>query len=626
MNNHQFLQLLLVICSLFLNITPCLYAENSQQNILPVYYFWSNQLTSNFYTSDLEEKNWIEITFNEDVWKYMGIAFYVLETPTESPEVQPVYRFWSDHYQSHYFTINAEEKNWLISNFDTWTYEGIAWYAFINAPLNFNSVPILRYWSDLTSTHYFPMNYTENDETYEGIAWYAFSYVPVERIITQRITENDDESYRSDYFNPKISSDGSIAVYQGNITKIENDQNQTYSHIFVYSVTNSSQLNSTFDINPSGENDTLLKRNTNPAVNENGRYIALYSYDVDVISNLSNVTSGFIVIYDLKTGETQQLEIKWNGDRGYGGFYSKGNVINPVFSANGKLLAFEANTNEGLVSDDTNSLRDIFVYNIENNQVERVSLDSQGNQTIGYKYCVTGSSCVSEPPHGHSYDPDISSDGRWVSFTSEAKNLDNLNSEDCHDSCFQCTYCLFTRIYTHDRVTKQTELITRGMNGENANGSSFSSSINSDGQFIVFASDANNLVENDKNTFSDIFLYDRQAGKIEIITLGKHGVSSNGSSWNPRISQQGRYIVFVSQATNLTENALNSIQNIFRYDREQKRIELISLNSDGYPIQYLTDEPEISEDGKTIVFTSESEQPNSVRNIFLHHRSDEYSF
>jgi subtilisin family serine protease len=96
----------------------------------PVYRFWSNQRGSHFFTINKEEKDYIIATYPEEIWRFEGIAWYAYTT--QQSGALPVYRFWSDQRGTHFFTINKEEKDYIIATYpeEVWRFEGIAWYAF----------------------------------------------------------------------------------------------------------------------------------------------------------------------------------------------------------------------------------------------------------------------------------------------------------------------------------------------------------------------------------------------------------------------------------------------------------------------------------------------------------------
>jgi len=150
----------------------------------PVYRFWSPITSSHFYTINEDEVQ-ILLTQLAWAWNYEGIAYYAMTDDTDARAL-PIYRFWSSVAGGHFFTINEEEKDYIIANYssDVWTYEGIAFYAFPAEDHPANTRPVYRFWSPLVSHHFFTMDAAEKDYiiatystdvwTYEGTAWYAY--------------------------------------------------------------------------------------------------------------------------------------------------------------------------------------------------------------------------------------------------------------------------------------------------------------------------------------------------------------------------------------------------------------------------------------------------------------------
>ena len=99
-----------------------------------------------------------------------------------------------------------------------------------------------------------------------------------------------------------------------------------------------------------------------------------------------------------------------------------------------------------------------------------------------------------------------------------------------------------------------TERVTVGTEGSESNGDSFSPSISQDGRFVAFESRASNLVANDTNGRRDIFVRDRQTGTTERISFSTESTESNGDSFNPSVGQDGRFVAFESRASNLVAN------------------------------------------------------------------------
>jgi Tol biopolymer transport system component len=110
-----------------------------------------------------------------------------------------------------------------------------------------------------------------------------------------------------------------------------------------------------------------------------------------------------------------------------------------------------------------------------------------------------------------------------------------------------------TDIYVRDLKEVRTILVSRGYNEQPANGSSFEPSISADGRYVAFESTASNLVADDTGSTSDIFVYDLKTGKMRRASVASAGTEANGPSNRAEISGSGRYVAFYSQASNLVE-------------------------------------------------------------------------
>ncbi|MEW6281662.1 MAG: hypothetical protein AB1758_23840 [Candidatus Eremiobacterota bacterium] len=149
------------------------------------------------------------------------------------------------------------------------------------------------------------------------------------------------------------------------------------------------------------------------------------------------------------------------------------------------------------------------------------------------------------------------------------------------------------------------------------NETSRSPSISGDGRFVAFSSLADNLVEGDTNDKMDIFVYDRSDGRIECLTRG-----ADGHSFTPVLSANGRFVAFVSQATNLVEGDTNGHEDVFVHDRKTGTTWRASVDSQGRQAEGRSGSPSLSADGRYVAFESSAENlvsgdTNGARDIFL---------
>jgi Tol biopolymer transport system component len=153
--------------------------------------------------------------------------------------------------------------------------------------------------------------------------------------------------------------------------------------------------------------------------------------------------------------------------------------------------------------------------------------------------------------------------------------------------------------------------------GGQANGPSDSPSISGTGRFVVFASAADNLVAGDTNGLPDIFLHDRDtdadghfdgpAVSTTRLNLGPGGVQANNASYRPKITPDGRYVCFISKATNLTATPVPAeVLQVYRLDRQTGTIVVVSVNDAGIAGDLHSREAAISDDGAVVAFSSEA--------------------
>jgi hypothetical protein len=239
-------------------------------------------------------------------------------------------------------------------------------------------------------------------------------------------------------------------------------------------------------------------------------------------------------------------------------------------SADGRYIAFDSLATN-LLPGNPSGYWQVYVYDQQNGLLERISVN------------------LTDPIAHHGRWPSISADGRYVVFFS--------------------TYPASTgphyQIYVHDRQTGLSELVSKSSAGEPGVGSHSSPGISLDGRYVVFSSDAANLVPDDTNFNSDVFLHDRRTGITERLSLTHLGEETlDGSSEAPSISADGRYVVFQSTANDLVPEDNNYAVDVFVRDLVLGTIERVSVSSSGTEGNRESYLPEISADGRYILFSS----------------------
>src|SRR6266540_1381689 len=114
---------------------------------------------------------------------------------------------------------------------------------------------------------------------------------------------------------------------------------------------------------------------------------------------------------------------------------------------------------------------------------------------------------------------------------------------------------------------------------EQSNGYSRDADISADGRFVVFWSGASNLVAGDTNEWEDLFVRDIQSGETTRISVSSSGIQADNGSYYPAISDDGRFVAFNSDATNLVSGDTNGVPDVFVRDRQTGTTERVSLDS-----------------------------------------------
>jgi predicted outer membrane repeat protein len=153
------------------------------QGLGPVYRFWSPVKLRHFYTISGAERDTIMREYAH-LYTYEDVAFYASYHPSEKGQA-PVYRFWSPKLETHFWTIDEAEKDAIIKDMaDTWEFEGAVFYAYPSGSQPLGTFPVYRFWSDRLRQHFYTMDEQEKEYVikayagtwaYESVAWYAFT-------------------------------------------------------------------------------------------------------------------------------------------------------------------------------------------------------------------------------------------------------------------------------------------------------------------------------------------------------------------------------------------------------------------------------------------------------------------
>jgi len=224
-----------------------------------------------------------------------------------------------------------------------------------------------------------------------------------------------------------------------------------------------------------------------------------------------------------------------------------------------------------------NSYEQVFVKDLATWGLEYVSLSTSG--TPGNDKC-TGAR--------------TSWDGRYVAFTGRASNLvaGDLNAA--------------LDVFVRDRASGVTTRESLGSSGLELNGESFLTDLSVDGRFVLFVSNATNVVPGIATGQFQPYLRDRWTGTVLPMAVSNTGALANGSSFSIAggVSADGRYVVFPSQASNLVVGDTNGEEYVFLRDTWANTLIRISVGPQGEQGDLESKDPYISDDGSVVVFTS----------------------
>lgn len=219
-------------------------------------------------------------------------------------------------------------------------------------------------------------------------------------------------------------------------------------------------------------------------------------------------------------------------------------------------------------------------------------------------------SSTGEQAGGFSSAPSISADGRFIAFQSDASNLVPGDTNGVTD------------IFVRDNLADTTTRVSVSTTGDEGNDQSIAPAISADGRFVAFASYASNLVRGDSNFAFDVFIHDRQTASTTRVSVDDAGGQGEGNSGNVGlgVSADGRFVVFESDAADLVLGDSNAHPDVFVHDRLNAQTSMISIGAGGQPADDYSALPVVSADGRFVVFYSAAmnlDPANPRRGIYM---------
>jgi Tol biopolymer transport system component len=267
----------------------------------------------------------------------------------------------------------------------------------------------------------------------------------------------------------------------------------------------------------------------------------------------------------------------------------------PYVSADGRWIAF-CSSATNLVANDNNGVADVFVRDRATGAIDLVSVDDAGIQA-----------------NGDCWSAGISNDGRFVCFMSLASNLVPGDTNGVLDA------------FVRDRLVGTTRRVSVGAGGLQATTYIDHAMISGDGSTVAFGT-ASALVPGDTNGVHDIFVYTLATGAVERASLSTSGIQGNADSFVPWLSVDGRFVCFHSLATNLVPNDTNAARDVFVRDRLNQTTERVSVGPGGLQGNADSRYAVCSADGRFVAFMSLASNlvpndTNTTLDVFVHDRA-----
>ena len=357
--------------------------------------------------------------------------------------------------------------------------------------------------------------------------------------------------------NARIAANGRFVCFESNAPNLVPNDTNGVTDVFLHDL--QTKVTTRVSVDSAGNEGDA--RGVDCAISADGRFVAFNSGAQNWSIGGAQPTSD-VYIRDIQTSTTSRI--------------SKPGPLNllyirsdrPSMSADGRFVAYDSDFKNQVPNDNNNAL-DVFVVDRTTGAIERVSVNTAGMEANA----VQGSGS-----------PAISNDGRFVAFISDATNLAPGSQPGFN-------------VYLRDRTTPSTTLIGPGT------GTLRSLAISGDGRFIALETDAP-LAPNDTNNVRDVVVFDRAGGGFTRPSVGTAGTQSNGWSGMVEISQDGRFVAFASDATNLDANDTNGVRDVFVHDRNNTTTRRVSVDPNGNQANGVCEAPDTTTDAMTVAFAS----------------------
>jgi hypothetical protein len=387
-------------------------------------------------------------------------------------------------------------------------------------------------------------------------------------------------SGNSDSLDPAISSDGNIVAFESFASNLAG--NDTNGMVDVYVRDRAAGQTRLVSINSAGTNSGSCE-SRRPVISPNGRFVAFIICAPDLASSGAGL-GGFpgyaVFLRDLQTNQTRLVSLNTSG-----GIVS---AFVWALSADGRYLVFQSDDQGVTPVPDPVNTSDLYIRDTVSNTTQLITINATGTSTGN---APSGNASLNR-------DVQMTPDGRYVLFPSNATDLVTQTPGGG------------SNYFVRDLVSQTTTAASINAAGTQLVGAATGSgSISSDGRYVFFASTSNAVTPTDPNTVSDVFRRDMQAGSNLLVSVNLAGTGpGNGGSGEVEGSSSGRYVAFISSATDIsTSTDTNGLPDCYWRDIESGQTRLVSINAAGTNGgNSHSAKPRISADGQKVLFTTAS--------------------
>ncbi|MGI9600829.1 MAG: hypothetical protein ACR2QE_03020 [Acidimicrobiales bacterium] len=339
----------------------------------------------------------------------------------------------------------------------------------------------------------------------------------------------DGESFGAD-----ISADGRFVVFSSSSTDLVAGDTNGFYDVFV----RDRQAGTTERVNSGIFGAETNGHSYAGSISDDGRYVAFYSSASNVVF-IDNNNSSDVFVVDRTTGLPTLVSHEPVGFPANGGSYA------PVISADGSTVVYQSDASN-VVAGDTNAATDVFWWERVSDRNVLASVPDGGGVA-----------------NGPSRTPDVSADGRHVTYQSQATNMAPTDTDSFYD------------VFRRDMVSAATVQASVTPSGAGAGGSSTYASISGDGARVAFRSSAGDIDPADSNGVLDVFVWQEDSvERVSVATDFLGGViEGNGNSLQPSLSDDGSAVGFETAATNLLADDINGVTDIAVRAARTPRIE-----------------------------------------------------